>query len=489
MYLVHLIIALVFVIGAICSITVNLPNCLKEESLLMAPFYQMAAAIEILKRKYKKKNMMPDSNTVQMLLCLNPAGNGDELNRSFEVRRLGKILLFIFIGNLLAFVICLKGVVSEPVVNGSLIGRNAYGEGDKSITVDILSDGEVIVPAKTIVVSERQYTQEEISDKFQEISLQLEELILGENSSLDEVRSDLKLVETIPGYPVSIHWELTNYKVMDGSGKINSENTVKEGTVVGLRAIMSYYSFQGEHSFNAVVYPPVKEGKEAFAEEVLTAIEDYEKQSVACEDSILPTQVDDHEISYQTPRNYDSLFLLVLIVGCAFFLYKKTADELRKELAKRDTQLMVDYPQIVSKLMLLIGAGMTIQNAFIKLAEDYEKRKNKDMRYAYEEIKVTVHQLEGGLAETEGYISFGNRCRLQKYVKLGALLSQNLKRGSGRLFEMLEAEERDAFEERKALARRQGEVAGTKLLAPMGIELLVVMIIVIMPAFMSMQTG
>ena len=44
-----------------------------------------------------------------------------------------------------------------------------------------------------------------------------------------------------------------------------------------------------------------------------------------------------------------------------------------------------------------------------------------------------------------------------------------------------------AFEDRKARARRLGEEAGTKLLLPMFLMLTVVLVIVIVPAFLSMQ--
>ena len=53
--------------------------------------------------------------------------------------------------------------------------------------------------------------------------------------------------------------------------------------------------------------------------------------------------------------------------------------------------------------------------------------------------------------------------------------------------ELLETEMWQAFENRKALARKQGEEAGTKLLLPMIGMLGVVMVIVIAPALMSMQ--
>ena len=44
-----------------------------------------------------------------------------------------------------------------------------------------------------------------------------------------------------------------------------------------------------------------------------------------------------------------------------------------------------------------------------------------------------------------------------------------------------------AFEDRKARAKRMGEEAGTRLLIPMFLMLAEVLIIVVVPAFLSMQ--
>ena len=52
---------------------------------------------------------------------------------------------------------------------------------------------------------------------------------------------------------------------------------------------------------------------------------------------------------------------------------------------------------------------------------------------------------------------------------------------------MLKTEAIQAQEERKAHAKRAGEEAGTKLLLPMFLMLAVVLIIVIVPAFLTMQ--
>ena len=68
---------------------------------------------------------------------------------------------------------------------------------------------------------------------------------------------------------------------------------------------------------------------------------------------------------------------------------------------------------------------------------------------------------------------------------LCSLLLQNLKKGSKGMAEMLSYEVGQAFEERKNLAKRFGEEAGTKLLFPMILMLVIVMVVLIIPAFLS----
>ena len=102
-------------------------------------------------------------------------------------------------------------------------------------------------------------------------------------------------------------------------------------------------------------------------------------------------------------------------------------------------------------------------------------------------MRHTCHEMDSGVTEAEGYENFGRRCDLQIYIRLGALLSQNLRKGTKGLSELLKLESIQAFEERKARAKRLGEEAGTKLLLPMFLMLAVVLIIVIVPAFLTMQ--
>ena len=73
------------------------------------------------------------------------------------------------------------------------------------------------------------------------------------------------------------------------------------------------------------------------------------------------------------------------------------------------------------------------------------------------------------------------------YMKLGALLIQNLRKGTKGMWAMLEVEASQSLEERKNQVKKLGEEAGTKLLFPMLLMLVVVLMIVIVPAFVSIQ--
>lgn len=79
----------------------------------------------------------------------------------------------------------------------------------------------------------------------------------------------------------------------------------------------------------------------------------------------------------------------------------------------------------------------------------------------------------------------GRRFGLSQYKMLSVLLVQNLRKGNENLLELLEREAAAVTEERKRNAKVQGEEAGIKLLLPMVMQLIVVLIILMVPAFLN----
>ena len=153
----------------------------------------------------------------------------------------------------------------------------------------------------------------------------------------------------------------------------------------------------------------------------------------------------------------------------------------------REEQMLRDYPEIVSKMVLLLGAGLGMRKVLERIAVDYRKNLalGGQKRFAYEEIVFTCQEMENGVSEQEAYQRMGMRMGTGAYRSLAVLLTQNLKKGSKGLLELLKQESQEAFEERRRQAKTTGEKASTKLLLPMGMMLAVVLVILTVPAFLS----
>ena len=94
--------------------------------------------------------------------------------------------------------------------------------------------------------------------------------------------------------------------------------------------------------------------------------------------------------------------------------------------------------------------------------------------------------MSNGMTNMMALEHFGQRAKLIPYLKFSTLLSQNLRKGTKGLLDILEHEALDAFESRKQATKQLAEEAGTKLLAPMMIMLVLVMVIIMAPAMMSL---
>ena len=154
--------------------------------------------------------------------------------------------------------------------------------------------------------------------------------------------------------------------------------------------------------------------------------------------------------------------------------------------------MMRDYPDIISKFVMLITAGMTCRAAWGKICGDYQrnkeskkKKQDKELRYAYEEMLISQREMDLGMPEIKVYERFGARCNIPAYNRFGNLLARNIRRGSAGIIEILESESKESFAERRENVRKKGEEAGTKLLLPMFGMLILVIAIVVVPAFSS----
>lgn len=400
--------------------------------------------------------------------------------------KMGLIFLAVGAAALLVFWMDNTQPFPQDENGSSVVSRNIQGQGEREEKLKVrIGDTEENM---TVTVGEQEYTQEQLDKVFREAGEQLEELVLGENESLDEVRSNLNLVGSLPDTGISVSWEVDEYEAMNQQGELKTENLTDEGTLVKLTAVLSYKEETAEVTFFARLYPPKLNQTEKQLKKLSEEIERMDEETKEDEYLSLPSDVDGIPVIWKYGRNFRAVGLLLIGAAAALFLYAEEQEKQKNRKKERELQMALDYPQMVSKLTLYLGAGMTVRKAWYRIAEDYELQKEeKGNREVYEEMLYTMHEIQGGGSEGECYEKFGERCALPAYKKFGAMLSQNLKKGTKGLAPLLKQEADNAFEERKSLAKRLGEEAGTKMLLPMFLMLAVVLVIIVVPAFFSIQ--
>lgn len=416
-----------------------------------------------------------------------PAEREKELEK-FEKSKKGMTVKIVLAGIITA--VAVWGIsygtgLLEP--DGS-IRRNAYGMGSRqaeliAVTKQEGKTGEEI----TVEIPERQYTKEETETLFADMLPELDSIVLAENESLNAVSTNLNFIKALPDYPFAVRWETDSYELIDADGTVHSEKAEKDGELVQIRADVSYEEFEREYIFHVRVIPQEKTEAEKWTAQLQEAVKQAEENTRYEDYFILPTVAGTEQIAWKEKKGNNSFVILALFLLAGAAVYAGKNQELHKEAGKRKKELTADYPEVVSKIVLLTGAGMSVRSTFFKIAADYKKKRETGSasRYAYEEIVYTCNEMDTGVAEAQAYVNWGKRCMEKQYIKLSMLLVQNLKKGSAGLMQSLREEVNFAFQEKKAGARRAGEEAGTKLLLPMGLMLLVVMVLIIVPAFSS----
>lgn len=392
----------------------------------------------------------------------------------------GSLLLYLALSHLAQ----LRGPVSA---DGRIL-RDGYGGEEKQVQVFVegLDTGEAEIPV-SVTVGPRRYSAEEADAVFEALMGQMEERIRGDNPSLMEVSGDLRLPKQFADSGIRLKWYSSDPELVSAAGTIMSR--VEEPEQVILHVQLTDGSHKADYELPIRLLPPEQSADEKVQDRLQRSIQEQEEIQKESEYFMLPQQYEGKNLRYHTEQENPYTAIPILGVLLAVLWPARRQSELRKQEKKREQELLLDYAELVSKLMIFIGAGLTVRTAWARMAEDYAAgvaQGKLERRAAYEEMQMTWHQIQNGVPEGSAYREFGRRCRLQPYLKLGSILEQNRRSGTKDLRSIMETELADAFEMRKNLARRMGEEAGTKLLMPLFMMLGVVMVMIMVPAMMTM---
>ncbi len=382
-----------------------------------------------------------------------------------------------------------------------VIRKEGYG-GD-SRQIGFILQKEKSTEAVTLELRARELTEKQAKNLMKKAFAYLDSHIKGENASLSRIVNDLDLSLDYETFPFDLEIEPNPYLLIEQDGRVMNKRDElkilgytkeqqKQGIPVVLKIVLRYGEYQQEKEYNLTVFPREESALEKQFSEVKEVMEKEEQAALYKEELVLPAVIDGVQIARADDTKGKPVHVLLVGFLVAGLLLLREQENKRAEEKKRQERLLKSYPWFVNEVVLLLGAGMQMKAVMAALINEHsggdpgEKIKRADDRsILIDELKKSYHSLELGMPEEQVYYQLGRRLKLSCYIKLMTLLEQNVKRGSKGLSATFEQEETNALEERKNLAKRYGEEAGTKLLGPMLLLLIVVMLIIMIPAFMS----
>ena len=281
--------------------------------------------------------------------------------------KMGKILLVFLILAVLA-------AVSEhwnPVIDkNGVLRRNPKGEGAYEVELSWQTEDGQEGQSILLQVPEQGYDAEEEQRLLEAAREEIAATFPGTNESVNDIRTDVCIRESYQNGAVTAEWSFDSYAFITAEGKLENEDAPAEGTIVEAEAELCCQSRKEQYTFYFCIYPPNYSEEEQLARNVEQLVQEEAARN-GQEALVLPETAEGKTILWDVRRERtpEKLLLLgILIALCVPFVEKSKREEREKQ---RKELLTLEYPELVSRLTILMGAGMSVFAAWRRLTGNY----------------------------------------------------------------------------------------------------------------------
>lgn len=405
-------------------------------------------------------------------------------HKKWSIAGADKKIIFLLLGiEIVGSMLSIKQwYAANPGFDGTLF-RRELGMGSYVEELELKSD--VYQGTVELEIEEKQPTKNEAKKLLEKAKKEIDATFLGENKALEQVMSDVILQDAYQDGMVAAEWSFDDYTYIGTDGVIK-ENELDEPELVEATAVLTCGEYQQIYRFSMQLCPCSVETAKGLRREIQKKIR---QQPLEKSEITLPSDIAGIPLQWKKTGNMDGAMLSILgIVVCFLLPYGQKLEEQKQKkiiLEKRKK----DYPMLVEELSLFLAAGVAFTEAARKMTENYERRKKQTgkVQEGYELWKKLSYEMRDGVREADAIMRFGKESGRKEYKKLALLLEQNRRQGSQHMIQQLEQENLFAFEMRKNQVKREGEEASVKLLFPMMGMLGIVIVILILPAMMTMK--
>ena len=172
------------------------------------------------------------------------------------------------------------------------------------------------------------------------------------------------------------------------------------------------------------------------------------------------------------------LLILVLLFVAAF--WNLSLSRIKEKVQQRREVCEAEFPNMVSKLALLINSGMVLREAWRVTAYGKEGT-------LYTLMKQACEDMENGESDIGAIYKFGVTSDSASIKKFTSAMIQGMQKGNSELADFMVSQTSELWAHKRQMALQQGEVAAGKLIIPLGITFAGIIMIIVSAAMQSMS--
>lgn len=169
-----------------------------------------------------------------------------------------------------------------------------------------------------------------------------------------------------------------------------------------------------------------------------------------------------------------ALPMLVGLGGPALYGYIPY-DNLRARAAKRQEEINQGFPNVISKIALLVTAGMNITKAI-------EETAASDNSLIYRELRIAIKEMNQAATVQGAFMRLQCRCNNKYLDKMVTIITKSYVSGNVNLAGDLKAVNDECWLDKRHSARRMGESVQNRLFIPTMLMFIGILVVIVVPA-------
>lgn len=401
------------------------------------------------------------------LKYLYPSGRPEDVCMEYRAQKAGQVYALLLLCNAIAIFGLTQVSGSENI--GYELERPVYGSEDQTEIFVVRAEGEEA--NVRVRIPRQEPTREQCERRLEDAELFLEEYV----HELGEIHGDVQL-------PVR-HGDVEIRYMLEDQRSVGEDGWIRWGQGGDWTVQASLTCGEYSRSCDLRMHVDLTE-QYPFIEQVKGRLDQAEmtQTSLILPDTIYADGIVRHISWYTQDEKKEAGLWILLLWSIPICLIPLGRYEIRQKRKEKEKRIQFVYPNVLQKLTIFLGAGLSLQAAWERVVISGNKKEP-----LIEEMERTRIQMRHGMSPQEALRQFGERLHSQELRHLTSMLCRNLRRGDEFLLDHLKEMNHEAWESHKKRVRIQSAEAETKFLIPMFIMLIVILLIVLTPALLTLN--